>query len=262
MRTIYGCLAFVVCMLPLAAMAEAPARDHIVTHAKRFSSGLGSFRDFSTTGTPCRVVGNGTEQRDLRHLRALFAEAGMNVVKGTKDNVPCRIVVQGYVTTPNGEGKPVTPANAEFLLANQELVVDVVGPAIQLAEGAEQVAENASGMTGALSAGDRANAIQAGHAIGSHSGAGGATGVVVGMLAAVVADVVVGVSARNNTPAGVASIRAVLTTKDGFLPPVQGFDIYAASTRPETSVDLLRAAVARFVAEIAKVEAEAKASAQ
>lgn len=106
-------------------------------------------------------------------------------------------------------------------------------------------------MLGALSAGEFGTLAQAGGMLA------GTSGLVAGGLLSVLADVALGVSSRNRTPAGVASIRADLAS-GGFLPAALGLDVYAASSKKEYPADLLRAAVKRFVEEVAKKEAEAK----
>lgn len=103
---------------PKLPVSKAVLSQDIVTYTKKLGSGLGSFEKFSTSSTPCRVVAPGWNPPDIPGLRELFVEAGMNITKD--DAVSCHIMVSGYVTMPNGEGKPVTPVNAEFLLANRD----------------------------------------------------------------------------------------------------------------------------------------------
>lgn len=249
------CLLFAISTMAVSAYADSPEQvspeprlDHIATSAKKTTTSLLSFKDFSVSQTPCYITSEGMVKKDIPGLRRLFAEAGVNVT--TDKDAKCSIIVSGYVTMSKPESDRVVPINAEFLIANRD-AVGTVPPAIAgTNDTAEGAADNAKYMVNATSVGDIENAFRAGNMLGG-SGAGIAAGIAVSTL-----DIIAGVSARHKTTPGLASIRASLSMKPGiFLVASHGMDVYAASTREEKPEDLLRAAVRRFVSEFQAVVA-------
>jgi hypothetical protein len=234
----------------LIAAGIGTSRAEVFTYAKRYAHGIGSFKEFSTKETPCFVKAPGLNPDDIPQLRKLFAEAGMNAV-ADKD-APCKIMVEGYVTMPNGEGKPITPVNAEFILQNQDKIIDV-GPALSATDtGAGKAASDASGIDRSISAADIETSMRAGNLFA------GSQGSIIATVVASLADVVSGISARNKTKDGVAMIRVSNSFGRGLFPAALGLEIYAASTTKENPSVLIRAAVNRFVHELQLKEQEDK----
>lgn len=238
-------LALVTATLVQQAQAE------VVTSVKKISSGFGSFREFSTEQTPCFIRPIGWNPTDIPHLRKLFVEAGMNVVDDKK--APCQVIADGFVTMSNGDGKPVTPIRAEFLLQNQDKVADV-GPALSVAGDADNTASKASGISPLIGAADIDALSRVGNVLGGSSGSIAA--VAIGVLV----DITVGVAARNKTPAGVAHIK-VEAAFGGFLPAALGLDVYAGATTKENPAVLIKAAVDRYVKELKQQEMKDKGGA-
>lgn len=235
----------------MTAVLVQQAQAEVVTSVKKYSSGLRSFHEFSTEQTPCFIKAPGLNPDDIPQLRKLFVEAGMNVVDDKE--APCKVFVDGYVTISNGDGKPVTPVKAEFLLQNQDKVSDI-GPAIQAAGDADNAASKASGISGSIAAADIDTLSKAGNMLGGSGGSIAA--VAIGALA----DIAVGIAARNKTPEGVAYINAQ-TSFGEFLPAVLGLNVYAAANTKENPAVLIKAAVDRYVKELKQQEMKDKESA-
>lgn len=237
-------LRAVILAVALVTTGIGASHAEVATHVKPINV-FGSLNEFSTTETPCFVKAPGWNPDDIPQLRKLFAEAGMNV--DADKNATCHIMVRGYVTISNGEDKPVTPVNAEYLLQNQDKPIEV-GPALSVTDtNAAGAASDASGMIQSVSASDIEVLSRAGNMVA------GTTGSVIAVVAAALVDVATGIAARNKTKDGVASITASVYHRNGngfFKTTEVSMEIYAASTTKETPAALIRAAVNRFVHEL------------
>jgi hypothetical protein len=231
----------------LIALGIGTSRAEVFTYAKRLTHGIGSYNGFSTTKTPCFIKAPGLNPDDIPQLRKLFADAGMNVV--TDKDAACMITVTGYVTMPRGDGKPVMPVDAEFILRNQDVIIDV-GPALSESDSSAKAASDASGINGSISAADIDSSMRAGNLFG------GSQGSIIAAVVVSLVDVVSAISARNKTKDGVAMIRVTNTFGRGLFPAALGLEIYAASTTKENPSALIRAAVNRFVHELQLKEQE------
>jgi|GEM_PF-4329619 hypothetical protein len=237
-------------VVALVAMGIGSSHAEVATHVKANHT-LGSIVDFSVTRSPCYVKAPGLNPDDVPQLRKLFTEAGMNVV--ADKSAPCQIMVDGYVTMPNGEGKPVTAVKAEWLLQNQDKVVEV-GPALSASDaGADKAASDASGMGQVVSTADIEVVSRAGGMIGGNQGS------IVATAIAALADVAMGIASRNKTKDGVAEIYAQTYYGEGlFKKAVASMKIFAASTTKENPATLIKAAVNRYVQELQLKEQEDK----
>lgn len=228
------------------------AHAEIATEAKNVKEGIGSFKEFSTKETPCFIREPGWAGK-ASPLGDFFAEAGMNIVK--EDSAPCQILYNSYVTLSKGEGKPVIPVDAEYILKNQETMSEVE-PALSsgnVTADKDKAVNEAGAMAGVISPGNMTNISQAGHVVN------GMNGSIAAVLIGSLIDSTVAIGARNKTPSGVGYVMISLTYGQGFFKSgLLSAEVYSASTSKEKPVDLLRAAAKRLVQEIQAKEDEFK----